>query len=289
LRWWARYASPEQIAALAHAAEQEAMQTPFEGSPIFVATPQEFADFFDPRLPEKLALAIHMSQKEKKIISYLLDLARNIRYMYGDSFLLDQYMDARDTYLQGPPQDARQYKNRREEFSYCLLKYDVEKHGKPGSAIVTGKLGDIVNIKEALYRFPEEVLTSLGFLFNVKVQNTAQIADQLVIMKCISSEWGNDLKDLMNFTVWLRLRKQMKLGKQGFDIPVTQKGYDELTQKLSLYDLRKVVPGQEDSLLTPEIIDLLHAKYLPLEKKLYEFIKDFSESLRVVQVCAGLF
>lgn len=209
--------------------------------------------------------------------------------MYGDSFLLDQYMDARDTYLQGPPQDARQYKNRREEFSYCLLKYDVEKHGKPGSAIVTGKLGDIVNIKEALYRFPEEVLISLGFLFNVKVQNTAQIADQLVLMKCISPEWGNDLKDLMNFTVWLRLRKQMKLGKQGFDIPVTQKGYDELTQKLSSYDLQKVVPGQADSLLTPEIIDLLHAKYLPLEKKLYEFIKDFSESLSVVQVCVGLF
>jgi len=282
LRWWARYASPEQITALAHAAEQGALQTPFEGSPIFVTTPQEFADLFNPTEfiePEKLISTIHMSQKEKNIALLVPHLARNIRYMYGDNFLLDQYLQARDTYLQGPAHDTHHYKNHREEFAYNVLKYNVEKHGKPGSAIATGKLGDMVNIKDSLYRFPEEVLTSLGFLYDVRVQNTSQIVDQLVIMKHMSPEWGEELKDLMNFTVWLRLRKQVKLGKQGFDIPVTQKGYDELQQKLSPYDLRKVVPGEEDSILTPEIMSLLNTKYLPLEKKLYEFTKSFCECL----------
>lgn len=306
LRWWARYASPEQITILAQAG-----YNPYEGSRIFVATPQEFADLLDPNLPEKLEKTVAMSAKEKNIAVGAFAIARNMRHLYGDKAVFDKYMVARDKYLQGPPQDSTYHKNRREELSYYLLKFDSDKHGKAGSMIATGKLGDIIDIKRTLYRFPEEVLTTLGFMNNVGVQNTAHIADKLVAIKRMSPEWGNALKDLMNFTLCLRLKKQIKFGKQGLLVPVTQKGFNELKQlyandlatankslaaataaqntkaigqaeidivkaKVNMKDLEKLVPEKSDSIVTPEIIMLLNNKYLPLEKKLLETLNNFT-------------
>ncbi len=51
LRWYARYASPEQIVTLE---QGELGRGPQAGSRIFVATPQEFADLLDPNLYAKL-------------------------------------------------------------------------------------------------------------------------------------------------------------------------------------------------------------------------------------------
>lgn len=306
LRWWARYASPQQIGVL-----EQAGYNPYEGSRIFVATPQEFADLFDPNLPKKLENTVTMSQKEKNIAVGAFAIARNVRHLYGDKAVFDKYVVARDKYLQGPPQDATYHKTRREELSYYLLKFDADKHGKSGSMIATGKLGDIIDIKRTLYRFPEEVLTTLGFMYNVGVQNTAHIADKLVAMKRMSPEWGNTLKDLMNFTLCLRLKKQIKFGKQGLLVPVTQKGFNELKQlyandlatankslaaataaqntkaigqaemdivkaKVNMKDLEKLTPGKLDSILNSEIITLLNNKYLPLEKKLLETLNKFT-------------
>ena len=170
--------------------------------------------------------------------------------------------------------------------------------------------GDTVDPKRTLYRLPEQVLTSLGFWYNVGVQNTAQIADKLVASKHMSPEWGNALKDLMNFTMCLRLRKQMKLGKQGFAVAVTQKGYNDLKKEfgtdlttatrnlaaakakkdahavakaeddvlhaqVNIEDLDKLLPGKADSIMSPDIIAALNTKYLPMEKKLLEAVQKF--------------
>jgi len=307
LRWYARYASPEQQTILE---KNDSGKGPYEGSRIFVATPQEFANLLDPNLYKKLAVS-DMPEKERNVAIGVSSMARNIRHLYGDKALFNQYMEARKKYFHGPPEYSNpSYANRREEIAYFNLEHDVKKHGAPGSAIAMGKLGDTIAPKLTLYRFPEEVLTSLGFWYNVGVQNTAQIADKLVAMKRISPEWGEALKDLMNFTVCLRLKKQIKFGKQIFDIPVTQKGYTELKQKfasqltmatknlalatakkdtngmmqaeddilkakMSMKDLEKMVPGKPDPILTPEIITALNTKYLPMEKKLLELTQKF--------------
>ncbi len=309
LRWYARYASPEQVAALDTAVGGErTSQSPAEGSRIFVATPAEFARFSGPYAIKSLVGA---TERETKIVAGLHFLVRNIRYFYGDKPVFDQYIAAREKYLQGPPETSDlQYANRRQEIAYRKLESDVGKYGKADSLVFLGKLGDVVDPKRTLYRFPEQVLTSLGFWYNAGVQNTVQIADKLVAMKHMSPEWGNALKDLMNFTMCLRLRKQMILGKQGFSIPVTQKGYNELKKtfatdlatatrslktattakdtkaivqaedaiiqaKVNIADLNKMMPGKADSIISPEIVTLLNTKYLPLEKKLLETLKAF--------------
>ncbi len=149
-----------------------------------------------------------MTAKEKEVANGVSSIVRNIRYLYGDKKIFDHYMAAREKYLQGLTLYSNpNYSNRREEIAYFNLEYDLKKHGIPGSAIAMGKLGDIIAPKLTLYRFPEEVLTSLGFWYNVGVQNTAQIADKLVAMGRMSKQWGDALKDLMNFTLCLRLKK----------------------------------------------------------------------------------
>ena len=308
LRWYARYASPEQVALLAKTFGDDTSKSPQEGSRVFVATPQEFAQYLEPNAVKNLVGATGREQEIVKGISYL---ARNVRYLYGDKALVDQYIVAREKYLQGPPQTKNpQYINRRQEIVYNALQGDVRKHGQAGSPIATGKLGDTVDPKRRLYRFPEQVLTNLGFWYNVGVQNTVQIADKLVAGKHMSPEWGNALKDLMNFTMCLRLRKQMKLGKQGFAVAVTQKGYNDLKKEfgtdlttatrnlvaakakkdahavakaeddvlhaqVNIEDLDKLLPGKADSIFTPEIINALNTKYLPMEKKLLETVQKF--------------
>jgi len=310
LRWYARYASPEQVALLAQVFGEGVSKSPQEGSRIFVATPQEFAQYLEPNAVRKLVGA---TEKEQEIVKGIHSLVRNIRHLYGDKTLFDQYMTSREKYLQGPSQiNNPQYANRRQEIAYWKLESDTRKFGKPDSAVFLGKLGDGIDPKRMLYRWPEQVLTSLGFWYNVGVQNTAQIADRLVAMKHMSPEWGNALKDLMNFTLCLRLRKQMKLGKQQglFAVPVTQKGYvdlkqsfasdlaiatknlsvataaqdiqamakaedDLLTARVNVQDLNKLIPGKPDSIMSPDIIVALNTKYLPIEKKLLEVTQKF--------------
>jgi hypothetical protein len=306
LNWYARYASLEQLMEL----EKEGKE-PYQGSRIYVATPPEFANLWSPDFLKYLENLPTMSAKEKDIANAVTSMTRNIRYLYGDNFLLDQYLAAREKYMRGSMLYSNpNYSNRREEIAFFNLEYDVRKHGAPDSAISTGKLGDTFSPKITLYRFPEEVLTSLGFWYNVGVQNSAQIADKLVAMGRMSQQWADALKDLINFAICLRLKKQIAFGKQIFDIPVTQKGYTELKQRfnnrlgtanknlmaaqmkknmqaimqaeedvlkaqVALKDLEKMAPGKPKPILTPEIIALLNAKYLPIEKKLLEATQKF--------------
>ena len=80
--------------------------------------------------------------KEKEIVEGIYSLVRNIRHFYGDKTLFDQYIVAREKYLQGPPQTKNpHYVNRRQEIAYLKLKGDVQKFGKASSPVFSGKLG----------------------------------------------------------------------------------------------------------------------------------------------------
>ncbi len=344
LRWWARYAVPElylksrglyQGSRIYTATPKEfaSLLDPKFPENMVDLSNKEIATLFDTELAKaqknpaykglsedaieaKVWQYINQAKRpfteKEKELAESVTLLRNIRYMYGDKGIFDQYMKMREAYFQGPPKkQSPYYTNRREELAHISLMNDIVRQAKPGSPLLTGKLGDEIDLKRTFYRFAEQCLTSLGSWYNVGVQNTAQIADKLVAMKRMSPEWGNALKDLMNFAVCVRLRKQMALGKQGFEVPVTQKGYNNLKQQytkelvagkaklaalekskgdpkviaqtqetisvtdVALRDLEKMIPGKPDSIMSPEIVALMNTKYLPLEKKLFETLKAF--------------
>ena len=101
-------------------------------------------------------------------------MVRNIRFLYGDKSLFDEYLKYREVYLSGEPKNKNPfYTNRRQEIAYGKMKDDIIKHmGNPESPIVSGKLGKEVDIKRELYRFPEQILTDLGFWYELGEQNT---------------------------------------------------------------------------------------------------------------------
>ena len=362
LKFFARYACEEQTKSLLKSAleKREFDKIPFEGSRIFIATPEEFAqhvnpnflteqekvpkDFQDQIFKEELEKALAdpvnkekseneitqevkanvkillnpLNPREKQISGSVESLVRNIRFLYGDIRLFDEYLKKREFYLSGVPKHNNPFYNtRREEIAFLEMKKDILKYmNKPESAIATGKLGKEVDIKRELYRFPEQMLTDLGFWYDVGEQNTIKIAQLLVQKGVMSQELSNRLIDMMNYFIGLRFKKQATCRKQTHALPTTKEEFEKQKtefeqdlQKLtkqrdfmvqshspvselekidkdiskiqnSLIDLKKLKPLEQNSILSPAEINLLNTKYLPLLKELFEAAQSFIQGNR---------
>ncbi len=254
-----------------------------------------------------------LNPREKQISGSVESLVRNIRYLYGDERLFDEYLKLREVYLQGEPKNKNPfYTTRRQEIAFLEMKKDLIKHmNKPESPIVTGKLGKEVDIKRELYRFPEQILTNLGFWNDLGVQNTTKIAQELARKGLMSKQLSDQLVDTMNYLIGLRFKKQEVCRKQTHALPVTLEEYNEQKEELelelqklkkqrefmvqsnspaadiekvdkdiskiqsSLLELKKLKPLEETSILSPQEIATLNTKYLPILKKLFEAAKEF--------------
>jgi hypothetical protein len=357
LKFFARYACEEQAKSLLKSAleKRDFDKIPFEGSRIFIATPEEFAQHVNPDFlteQEKVPIEIEedifkeemekalkdpanegrketevakeiksyvntllkpLNPREKQISGSVESLIRNVRFLYGDKNLFDAYLKAREIYLSGPPKNANPfYNNRREEIAFLEMKKDLIKYmNKPESSIVTGKLGKEVDIKRELYRFPEQILTNLGFWYNLGEQNTTKIAQLLAQKGLMNHELSKQLVDLMNYLIGLRFKKQEVCRKQTHALPTTLEEYNEQKEELesdlkkfkkqrdfmvqsnspaadfekvdkdiskiqnSLIELKKIKPLEETSILSAEEINTLNTKYLPILKKVFETAKAF--------------
>ena len=357
LKFFARYACPQQVKTLLQSALEKRQfdKIPFEGSRIFVATPEEFALHSSPDyalsepsmdqqayqkvLQEELQKALQdpankrrtpqdieqelepyiktlvkpLSPREKQIAASATALTRNIRFLFGDEKLFELYLQLREKYLSGPPRYSNpNYSNRRQEIAYLELKKDIIKYmNKPDSAIVMGKLGKEIDIKRELYRFPEQVLTNLGFWYDTQEQNTSKIAQKLAQEGLMSLELSTQLQDAINYFIGLRLKKQEVCRKQTTAVPTTLEEFEEQTKdletelqqaknereflvktnsvqsdidtidqkisklQLSLINLQKLKPLGDLSILDQQEITLLNTKYVPFLKNLFQIAKDF--------------
>ncbi len=256
------------------------------------------------------------SSRERQISSSIANGSRNIRFLFGDQAIFERYRESRDAVLNGMPQyKTPRYTTRRQEIAYMKMREDIANYLQKGdkSSIVQGALQDELDIKRELYRFPEQLLTNLGFWHNCKEQNTIEIANQLAADGIIQESFKNRLVDLMNFCMGMRLNKQDKMRKQGWATPTTLEEYQSQEKKLStelanlrsarallertyatqsdlaaidqkiikadgsLRDLKKMKPLSLNSILGEKEIKLLNDKYLPFLKELFEAEKSFLE------------
>lgn len=273
LHFFARYACEEQAKTLLKSAleKREFDKIPYEGSRIFIATPEEFAQHVNPNflnqetmvpkeveedifqqeldkalkapenkgrdateITQEIKAQVHnllksLNPREKQISASVESLIRNIRFLYGDKRLFDEYIKKREVYLSGPPRNANPfYSNRRQEIAFLEMKKDMIKHmNKPDSAIVTGKLGKQIDIKRELYRFPEQILTNLGFWYDLPEQNTTKIAQLLAEKGLMSKELSDMLIKAMNYFIGLRFKKQEVCRKQTHALTTTLEEYTE--------------------------------------------------------------
>jgi hypothetical protein len=254
-----------------------------------------------------------LTPRERQISASAEALTRNIRFLYGDEKLFSDYMSIRESILMGNTKYQNPfYQTRRQEIAYLEMKKDLTKYlSKPDAAIVTGKLGKEIDIKRELYRFPEQILTNLGFWYDLGEQNTVKIAQLLAQKGIMSKELSTELIEYLNFIIGLRFKKQSVCKKQTHAIPTTPQEYQEQVQELQddlktleaqrdfllksnspsadiekidkdilkkrqeLVDIKKLKPLKAGSILTSEEITLLNDKYLPLLNKLFEAAKLF--------------
>lgn len=364
LKWFARFASAQQVDDLLSEAllKRKFDKIPLEGSRLFIATPQEFAEYLNPLAlddktlreakdlyreriealfeqawQEKVAtldlsqmsdaqrssaraetrklvrerfdgVLRPLSRKEYNTAKSLQTLVRNIRHLYGDESLFNEYIQAREVYLQGPPKKPNPHYNltRRQEIVYTKDLDELSRPLSDSSSPLHGTLGKSVDLKRQLYRFPEQVLTNRGFWYSLPVQNTSSILHELVSRGLFNAAFAEKLRNTLNFITGLRLKEQAILRKQGFAIPATpeewqdnkdeleesiksltnlknsylefklpQEDIDKVQNKIStaesqLRSLEKMKPLEIDSILTTEEIAELNSTHLPVLNELYQ-------------------
>jgi len=230
--------------------------------------------------------------------------------IYGNQETFDSFMKAREPFLAGPAKDnPDRYVSQRHEIAMETMKDNVIRSGgDPSSIFLTGKVGDNVDIKRDLYHFSEQLLTNLGFYFDVKTQNTIDIVSELMKTGVISQEIGGKLQEYMNFMVGLRLKQQRVLSSQAHAVYLNEEAFQKDLKKLQgeltaldgnltfleesqssdqalkaakkavtdkkheMVELKKMAPGK---IITPEEIEILNTKYLPFAMEIFQFSKDW--------------
>tara|TARA_A100000171_G_C2134073_1_gene148783 strand:+ start:1363 stop:3297 length:1935 start_codon:yes stop_codon:yes gene_type:complete len=289
MRWFSRHASPEQARdiisdGLANRKIGKKFPVPYEGSRIFLVTPERFAQYSDPdfiakekkkntykarkkriiferrliqkefrkarRLAARKGLSHHevyqdisryvkdairpFSTRECNQVQNTRSLVRNITPIYGDDRVFNRYIEARARYLEkrspslSPLVETERHSLVVQKFTEDMIRYA----GDDKNPIMTGVLGDTIDLKRQFYRMPEQILTNLGFYFNLSQQNCQDIAMALVQRGFFSETIGTQFKAWMNYATGLRLKGQVNVNKQGFAIPTTQEEYSDQLEDL---------------------------------------------------------
>ncbi|HBN21968.1 MAG TPA: hypothetical protein DD412_01870 [Holosporales bacterium] len=330
MHWFARYASPQQARnllsdALANRTYGEHMQLPYEGSRIFLTTPEQMALYSDAnhnwgvegktqhetrkairknrqaeqrRFKKELSKALRdpankgrprheiseevqhyvrdivrpFNARELNGIKNTRELVRNIVSIYGSDRIFNEYMNRREKILSRSVEVPHSlYTSVREHLAVNNLMGDVTSAlVNEKNPIVSGVIDSEIDLKREFYRFPEQLLTNLGFYFNLGEQRTYNIAGILGERGFFNEEVAETLQSWMNYATSLRLKQQAKARKQGFKIPTSQEEYDDGTEKLlkEVELQEKVIKLYKISRLSPEQLQKEEVKLTELRSKL---------------------
>ncbi|WP_010302867.1 DUF294 nucleotidyltransferase-like domain-containing protein [Candidatus Odyssella thessalonicensis] len=242
--------------------------------------------------------------KEQKHIEDLSSLTRNTVHLFGDKAVYNTYLQKREAILADSPKNHRSMvENRRQEIARDKILDDLKKYeADVDGFLAQNKVGEKIDLKRQFYRLPEQILTNLSFYYNSPTQNTLGIASFLEQKGIMGQELAQDVQDLMNFSMGLRLKKQSRLGKQGYAIYLDQEAFEKDLKKLTtelnglekvknllikagedasaiekvdnkMIELRhkidehnKVAPGL---IIDEQDIQLMNEKYIPILQRLY--------------------
>ncbi|MCS5707526.1 hypothetical protein CC99x_001265 [Candidatus Berkiella cookevillensis] len=339
LKFFARNATPEQTQQLLQEAieNREFDKIPFAGSRAFIGTPEDFANYAREgfkqdkkalRQEKDKLIAQHItgkglsreeenarmfwinqivrpfSARENRIVqSFGTQLGRNITHVYGNRKLYNAFLAKRERVLSekkiGEPLTQRQIIARSK-----LMKEDIGQHIRKGTSIfLEGTLGKTLDIKRELYRFVEQFVTNLGFYYKTHNQNTFDVVNELVARNILDSDFGDQLKDYIQFSLGLRLKKQAILKRQGFATYLSEEKFlkdkEDLEEKIEglqksikyltsaeasndaidvqrrqlfklEHDLEHMIDMRPGNILSPEDIQKLETKYAPLAKMIFD-------------------
>ncbi len=141
-------------------------------------------------------------------------LGRNMAHLYGDKPLYDAFAAKKKAHFDQAAPDG---KKAREIFTKEKMHDDIAEMIQKGKSVyVNGELDKTLDIKRELYRFVEQFITNLGFYHECESQNCLEIVKELTQKGILSSDFGAQLSDFMQFATGLRLKEQATLKRQGY-------------------------------------------------------------------------
>ncbi len=261
------------------------------------------------------------ANKEISVAEGFANLGRNLELIYGSDALYQNFLEQREIYLNEAARNpVENFETRREEIALEGMRKEIAKYLKlpdEDNFINNGVLGESIDLKRDLYRFPEQFLTSLGFYYKTSTQNTVGIALELFERGIISEGFKDKLIKLLNGVTEFRLLDQSILRKQGYEIYLDEECYqkevkelqqeikglekvrdyyngtkistkkilevenDLVKKRIELKNLEKVAP---DKILSVSDKDRIEKEYLPLMKEVFEIAELWTKGV-AIQEC----
>ncbi|MGN6669933.1 MAG: DUF294 nucleotidyltransferase-like domain-containing protein, partial [Candidatus Nucleicultricaceae bacterium] len=200
------------------------------------------------------------SPKEEDISRMIgSSLSRSIGHFYGDKNLYDRYKKAaKELYDLNPTTtNHSQINTRGQEISFNWLKKTFEDFSKKVSFFKTGKLGSTVDLKRDIYRFPEQLLTNLSLYYGLETENSFDTIQKLKEINVFDTVTAKEFRDLVNFTIGLRIDNQIKVKRSPYKVFLDEALYKKTTDNLgrSIDSLKKQRAGLVRKKASTEAID----------------------------------
>jgi len=256
------------------------------------------------------SLSNKMKEIELGVIKNFPLLGRNRVFVYGNKKLFDEFENKRNEILNADNQKLRK------SLARSYLSTVAKSFSKTGNGMfINGELPEVIDVKRQNYRLEEQLLTNLGFLYDLKSQNQGDIIKDLVKRGVFSKEYGEQSLKRVNQMIRLRWKKQILVESQlsanmqfitkdahskkledlkndlvrnkniinNVDnkyskIEILKAKADVIEIEQDLHKMPKLIPGNNDSVFSPTDIKYIKDTLLPGQVDLLKRLKRFMGS-----------
>lgn len=151
-----------------------------------------------------------MAKNELNVLSGFDSISRNTFHLFGNKALFDEYQEEASKVLDGT--DNLREKAMVRILHGLILKFRKAQNG--GDMFLNGNFGDVTDVKRILYRFEEQVWTTIGRIANLGVQNIRDVLNEFADGGFISRDFANGRIELLNNALGLRWKETILAGEQ---------------------------------------------------------------------------
>lgn len=246
-----------------------------------------------------------MSERELAVIGGFDSIGRNTFHLYGNKVLFDRFQAAANKVLDS---DNLREKAMIRILHGLILKFRKDING--GQMFLHGKLSDPTDVKRILYRFEEQVWSTIARLYDLPSQNIRDILHDLAQSGFLSEEFAKSRISLLNNAMGIRWKesilaggqlgpRQNFLSKETFDeaVKTLEQKLDKLKSKSpstrhsnqieelrkKLETLRTLDPSAADAAFPEQDIAAWRLQYSKMSQDLYKRVVHFVGGLNNIQ------
>jgi hypothetical protein len=180
-------------------------------------------------------------QEEKwwKSDPHLAQALNHVAFIHGNELLLERYLEGLKVYA-----DANK------DYAFEMLYEDAKKFNPTYKLIRENAGGEIFNVKQEIYRFPDRMVVALGDSLGIDGETAWETIDNLVSQGYLTECGARDLKHALNVATELRLRTYSSNDSQNENMSVLrayEMATDEEKEELisAVFHLENLEPLRE--------------------------------------------